>query len=97
MKTLNNYEKISENTAVALGTFDGVHLAHMRLLNEMKKSAQGLKTCVCTFSDTPAGHFSRDFKTLLTAEEKLQVMALQNFDYLIMKDFDSKVAHMSAE
>ena len=67
--------KINEKTAVAMGKFDGVHLGHRRLLDEvMKKKKIGLKTCIFTFEPSPSKFFSvGDGKELSTKYEKRNI------------------------
>ena len=51
--------QINENTAVDMGKFDGVHLGHKWLLDEvLKKKEDGLKSCVFTFEPSPTRFFS---------------------------------------
>ncbi len=97
MKTLYKYEKSSVDTAVALGTFDGVHLAHLKIIENMQKNAGSLKTCVCTFSNAPRAYFDSEFKVLLTPEEKQNVLAKTGVDMAVLKEFDSEVAHTHPE
>jgi len=83
-------------TVLALGNFDGVHVGHMRLLDEAKKYAQnsGLSFGVYTFSDSPkfrnANHsLLTDIQTRLSF---LQYKAQPDFVYLEkfddVKDFE---------
>ena len=46
---------LEKDTAVAIGKFDGVHLGHRRLLEEiLGRKKYGLAACVFTFEPTPA-------------------------------------------
>jgi len=38
-----------KNTCVTIGKFDGVHIGHQSILNEMAKYGDNLKTVVLTF------------------------------------------------
>ena len=53
---------------LALGTFDGVHIAHKELLKIAKQ--QGEHVIACTFDVPPAAVFKNDFKLLTTLREK---------------------------
>ena len=46
MKIFNSLEEIDimDNTAVALGNFDGLHTGHMHLIRSMKKTAEIFKS-----------------------------------------------------
>ncbi len=97
MKILTQYIQTNVNTAVALGTFDGVHMAHRTLIEDMKAQAHGLATVACTFENTPASYFTNRAKCILTAEEKRLVLCKLGIDYAVLKPFDAEVAGMSAE
>ena len=63
---------LETETAVALGKFDGVHIGHRRLLEEIiLRKNKGLAACVFTFDPTPAVFFGgSDGKELTVREEK---------------------------
>ena len=72
---------------LALGTFDGVHKGHVRLLNAAKKYSleHGLLFGVYTFEKHPAGNVG-----LLTLNaEKCARFELCGADFVIFDDFDS--------
>lgn len=50
-----NYSSLNEGTVVALGSFDGLHLGHMAVINAAKNIAArlGAKPCISTFSEHP--------------------------------------------
>jgi riboflavin kinase/FMN adenylyltransferase len=85
-----------QGVAAALGTFDGLHLGHMALMEEMKKAAakENLKTLAYTFTSIPSELFSkrRPALKLFTAEEKIRAFEKQGIDYLVMTDFDRRYA-----
>ncbi len=64
--------KLNRDTAVALGKFDGIHIGHKRLLEEiLSRREKGLTACVFTFDPSPAVFFGgNDGKELTTREEK---------------------------
>ncbi|EKE06225.1 MAG: hypothetical protein ACD_19C00038G0002 [uncultured bacterium] len=89
---LEDIEVNGDQTSVALGTFDGLHVGHMEILNEMKKSAVGknLKTFVYTFSNHP-----RELLTpnqippkIMDVDEKVQIFTRVGIDYLALIRFD---------
>ena len=87
--------------AAALGTFDGLHLGHMALIDELKKIAQqkNLKTLVYTFTSVPSELFFKSKKPvrLFTLEEKIAAFQKQNIDFLVLQDFDKKYAEISED
>ena len=77
----------TENTAVALGYFDGVHTAHQYLIKQMCGYAQenNLKKAVFTFTKSiTLGHKGKD---LLTQGQKLDCMQSLGIDLYYSPDF----------
>lgn len=77
----------TENTAVALGYFDGVHIAHQSLIQQMCSyaAANNLKKAVFTFTKSvPLGHKGKD---ILTKSRKLNVMRNMGIDLYYSPDF----------
>lgn len=77
--------EIEEETAVAIGKFDGIHIGHRRLLEEILAAKRdGLKACVFTFDPPPAVLFSQsDGRELTTREEKRILFERMGVDILI--------------
>lgn len=93
MKILNYPCKTEKTTAVALGRFDGVHLAHKAVISAAAKCSSLLTPAVFTFCDNP----NKDAKsTLTTQEEKHSLISSCGAEILINATFDS-VRNMSAE
>ena len=86
--------------AVALGTFDGVHLGHQALLRATKEAAgkKGLLPCAFTFDTPPAAMFGKAGAELLTdIGEKAALMGEYGIDTVIHCPFDLRVASRPAE
>lgn len=77
--------QLNIETALAIGKFDGVHIGHRRLLDEiLARRRDGLKACVFTFDPPPSAFFgTTDGKVLTTCEEKQTLFALMGIDILI--------------
>ena len=60
-------------TAIAFGTFDGVHRGHQEIINAMLSAAKrgGLDPLIYTFSNHPAGLFGKSFSMIMTDGERL--------------------------
>ena len=89
--------QLNEKTAVAIGKFDGIHLGHHKLLDEIVLAKdRGLKATVFTFDPAPSVYFgTEDDKALTTRDEKRAILASMGVDYLIeypMNDTTSKVS-----
>lgn len=89
-------EKIEEGVVVALGFFDGIHLAHMELINKVLEVGQNekVKTGLVTFHPHPAFILNKsDITTFLTPlEVKANILAEIDLDYLFIVHFDHETA-----
>lgn len=76
---------IQKETAVAIGKFDGVHIGHRRLLQEiLKQKEKGRSACVFTFDPPPSVFFgNREEKELTTREEKRRIFEFLGIDILV--------------
>lgn len=81
-------------TAAAIGKFDGIHIGHRRLLEEiLSRKKDGLAACVFTF-DPPLSRFfgSPDGRELTTREEKRLLFERMGVDILIEFPLDRVTA-----
>ena len=108
MKTITDLNKllIEEETAVALGNFDGLHIGHRVILEDAVNSAKenGCKSLCFTFSNHPFNFImNRDvddeaaLKYILTEDEKVKMIEEMGFDYLVNVPFDERMMKMNAE
>ncbi len=76
---------LERETAVAIGKFDGIHIGHRRLLEEiLEKKREGLIPCVFTFNPAPAVLFGlSDGMELTTKEEKRLLFERMGVEILI--------------
>ncbi len=95
--TLDFY--LERDTAVAIGKFDGVHIGHRRLLEEILSCRQkGLVSCVFTFEPAPAVFFGlSDGAELTTREEKRLLFERMGIDILIEFPLNERTAGMAPE
>lgn len=87
-----------DKTAVALGTFDGLHLAHMKIINKVKEYAalNNIKSGVHTFTEIPAKVMGKSECTrLILNEDKAQM--LSDMDFVYMETFDQSFYMKSPE
>ena len=87
--------------ALTIGNFDGVHLGHQALLEQLSTAAQarGLPTAVLVFEPHPREFFTPEqAPTRLTSmREKLELFAGLGVDRVHVCRFNSRFAKMSAE
>jgi riboflavin kinase/FMN adenylyltransferase len=99
VQSISNYDK-KQATAITIGTFDGVHIGHRkileRLINDAKKS--GLKSTVLTFFPHPRMVLQKDadIKLLNTLDEKVQILEKIGLDCLIIQPFTKDFSRLTA-
>ncbi len=81
--------------------FDGVHLGHKCIIDELKKvsSAHHLETAVLTFWPHPRFVFNpnEDLKLLNTLDEKTLLMEKYGINNLFLKEFDDEFRNLTGE
>ncbi|TGD57608.1 bifunctional riboflavin kinase/FAD synthetase [Flavobacterium humi] len=91
----------AKRTVVTLGTFDGVHLGHQKIINRiLNNTANGsLESVVLTFSQHPRSVLQAEsnIKLLNTNEEKIQLLEKKGIDNLIIHPFDSAFSGLTGE
>ena len=77
---------ISEETVVALGTFDGCHMAHKSVISASVLAAkrEGKRSVAYTFKSIP-----RSQSGIFTLEEKIKAIKSLGVDYIALEDFES--------
>ncbi|WP_108424056.1 bifunctional riboflavin kinase/FAD synthetase [Muricauda amoyensis] len=103
METIHNISHFNDNsfqTVTTIGTFDGVHLGHRKILERLTNNAKktGLKSTVLTFFPHPRMVLQKDvdIKLLNTLEEKTQILETLGLDYLIVHPFTMEFSRLSA-
>jgi riboflavin kinase/FMN adenylyltransferase len=81
--------------AVALGTFDGVHLGHRRVLEAAV--AAGLEPTVVTFDPHPRVALGYDVELLASLERRLELIAESGIEETLVVDFDLELAKLPPE
>lgn len=91
--------QIESATAVTIGMFDGLHLGHLKVIQGCLVAANQshLKTCVITFSNHPADHFTgKRNELLMPMTEKIAAFEAIGVDYLVILPFDSYLVELPA-
>ncbi len=81
--------------AVAIGTFDGVHLGHRRVIETAV--ATGLPVRVITFHPHPRVVLGNYVEALSTLERRLELLAALGVDETTVVDFTLEVAQLEPE
>ncbi len=85
---------------VALGSFDGVHLGHSKIISILKEKAkrQGVPSVVFTFSPHPYIYFHPREPFLLTDKEEKKILILEKgVDFLVYYPFTPSLSSMDPE
>lgn len=97
----NFKEKLQCKTYVALGSFDGLHLGHMRLISKTLELSKknNIKSMVCTFKNHPLSVVNKDKvpKLLMDNEVKLSVLEELGIDIVNLVNFDCEYMKISPE
>ena len=103
LKIFHSIKSFSSNnqTIVTIGTFDGVHLGHQKILKQITKSAQELhcESLVLTFFPHPRMVLQKDteMKQLNSFNEKLELLDNLGIDNLVIHPFDKEFSRLTAE
>lgn len=88
-------------TVVTIGTFDGVHRGHRKIVDRLIASAQGndLESVVLTFFPHPRMVVQKgsNIKLINTIEERVQLLEATALDHLIVHPFTHEFSRLSAE
>jgi riboflavin kinase/FMN adenylyltransferase len=80
---------------VAIGTFDGVHRGHLRVIDAARKA--GLRTTVVTFDPHPRSVLGGEVELLATLERRLELLEAAGVDDVLVLRFDERLASLSAD
>lgn len=87
--------------ALTIGNFDGVHLGHQAMLEELTRASQrlNLPSCVMTFEPHPREFFAPDRAPvrLTSLREKLELLAAHGVDRAHVCRFDYALASIAAQ
>jgi riboflavin kinase/FMN adenylyltransferase len=94
--------RIEKPSIVTIGTFDGVHLGHQKILHRLAQLREetGMQTIVLTFDPHPRKVLfpdQRDLKLLTLIDEKLDLLAKYNVDVTVVYPFTKAFAELDAE
>jgi len=92
--------KLSKSTIATIGTFDGIHIGHQKILNSLARFAKenSLKSVVITFDPHPRKIINKknSIELINTIEEKKEKLKTLGIDYLIVQKFDEKFSETEA-
>lgn len=91
----------TKKTIVTLGTFDGVHLGHQSILNQLIEATENgmYESVVLTFYPHPRMVLQQEpaIQLLNSMDEKTMLLEKSGIDHLIIHPFDAAFSKLSAE
>ncbi|MDD5582952.1 MAG: bifunctional riboflavin kinase/FAD synthetase [Candidatus Marinimicrobia bacterium] len=88
---------------VTIGTFDGFHLGHQKVIERLVEKVQNekVKSVLITFAPHPreivGNKTSEPIRFINSLEERIQNLASMNLDYLIIQPFNHYLANLEGE
>ena len=102
LKTKRNLNTLPDKkTVVTIGTFDGVHIGHQKIINRLINTGklEGLQSVILTFFPHPRMVLQKDsnIKLINTIDERHNILEGLGLDYLVIKKFTQEFSRLSAE
>ena len=96
-----NINKRFQNSAIAIGNFDGFHIGHQRVIKKGKQIAKrnNLKFGLMVFQPLPVMFFNKKLKNFRidSLKQKIESSKKLGIDFLIIRKFDRNFSKTSAE
>jgi len=97
--SLSNYRH-TEGTVVTIGTFDGVHIGHQKIIEQVVTTAKqlGKKAVLLTFFPHPRMVLQQNasIELINTIDERAELLSKTGLDYLIIHPFSMEFSRLTA-
>lgn len=104
MKVYHDFEEVGNipNAVLTIGTFDGVHLGHQKIIERLKSEAKKVngETVLFTFFPHPRmviNPMNHGLKLIQTQAEKIENLERLGLDHLIIFPFTKSFSNLSAD
>ena len=103
IKKAKQFRRLYENCAATIGKFDGLHLGHQLILDQLKTAAEGLElpSVVMLLEPHPEEFFAAEPEDcparLTTLPEKLELIEACGIDFAFVLKFDKALSGLSAD
>ncbi len=88
-------------SVVTIGTFDGVHIGHQKIVKRLVKlgAEEGLQSIILTFFPHPRMVLQKDagIKLINTINERSEILKSLGLNYLLVKKFTKEFSRLNAE
>lgn len=88
------------NAVITIGTFDGVHTGHQKIIQQLKEEAEKIngETVIITFHPHPRKIVgSKEIRLINTLNEKIELLSAKKVDHLVIIPFTEIFSRQSAE
>jgi riboflavin kinase/FMN adenylyltransferase len=96
-----NIKKKHQNSVVAIGNFDGLHIGHQKVLKEAREKAKSkkLKFGLVTFEPVPTMFFNKNIKNhrINSLRQKIYFLKKNKLDFLVIINFNKNFSNLKAE
>lgn len=100
VKHIETYKSVKQ-AVVTIGTFDGVHIGHQKIVNRLIENSikNNLVSIILTFFPHPRMVLQKDanIKLLNTIDERSEILDNLGLDYLLIQKFSFEFSRLSAE
>ncbi|PTX59237.1 riboflavin kinase/FMN adenylyltransferase [Kordia periserrulae] len=100
MNTIDFFEayKAESPSAITIGTFDGVHVGHKKIIENLIEKSEGLNTMLLTFFPHPRMVLQQDsnIKLINTIDERVELLEATGLDTLIIYPFNKEFSRLKA-
>lgn len=99
----NHFSTLQESCVATIGKFDGVHLGHQLILDQLKRKAEhfDLPSLVILVEPHPEEFFAENADScparLTILQEKLEILESFGIDFVFQLKFDQQLSELSAE
>jgi len=90
---------ISQPLAVSIGNFDGLHIGHQNLLQNLVAISKNKKflSCLVSFNPHPISYFKKDKNFLIDLEQtKIELLEKIGLDFYVSIIFDKTIANLTS-
>ena len=92
VKNIESIPEMEQPCGLTLGSFDGMHLGHQSLIDDLKNHVDNGSVAVFTFSNHPSHFLKNRLPTpfLCTLEHKLLLLKKAKINLVVLQEFDAE-------
>ena len=96
--SIKEFKEKNHSTILTIGTFDGVHVGHQKIIERLNQNKNKDRSAILTFFPHPRKILNQgnEIKWLNTMDEKVQLLDKFGLDHLIIEPFTKEFSELSA-